>query len=69
MPEFKEREAERERKKMAELAPYLEAAMERKIAMQALAEKDIPTFQSLGRKISEESKREESIYQQRAAGG
>ena len=72
MPEFKEREAARERKKMEELAPYLEAAMARKIKMQELKDDEIPTFMSLGRRVSEESKQEKSIYespQQEAAGG
>ena len=69
MPEFKEREAERERRKMEELAPYLEAAMARKIAMEPLADEEIPVFQSLGRKVSEESKKEESIYERPAAAG
>ena len=67
MPEFKEREEERERAKIAELAPYLKAAMRRKIAMRELADDDLPTFVSLGRRMSEESKHEDSIYQQRAA--
>lgn len=71
MPEFKDRAEERERKKMEELAPYLEQAMERKIAMRELKDDEIPTFVSLGRKVSEESAKEESIYeepQQQAAG-
>ena len=68
MPEFKAREAERERKKMEALAPYLEAAMARKIAMQTLPEDEIPTFVSLGRKVSEESKQEASIYEAPQAG-
>ena len=66
MPEFKEREAERERRKMEELAPYLEAAMARKANMPSLADSDIPVFKSLGRKVSEESAQEESIYEQPA---
>ena len=68
MPEFKEREPERERKKLEELEPYLQAAMGRKIAMQELKDDEIPTFVSLGRKVSEESKKEESIYERPAAG-
>ena len=69
MPEFKAREAERERKKMEELAPYLEAAMARKVQMAELPDDEIPIFKSLGRKVSEESENEESIYEQRAAAG
>ena len=68
MPEFKEREAERERKKFEELEPYLQAAMDRKIAMKELNDDEIPTFVSLGRKVSEESKQEQSIYERPAAG-
>jgi len=68
MPEFKAREAEREAEKMRELAPYLEAAMERKINMAMPADADIPTFPALGRKITEESKDSPSIYNRPAAG-
>ena len=42
MPEFKAVVAEREAKKAAELAPYLEAAMARKRWMAPLADADIP---------------------------
>ena len=63
MPEFKEREAERESRKAEELAPYIEAAMQRKKVMADLADEDIPIYPSLGRKISEESKAETSIYE------
>ena len=63
MPEFKEREAERESRKAEELAPYIEAAMQRKKVMADLADEDIPIYPSLGRKISEESKAEASIYE------
>ena len=54
---------------MEELAPYLEAAMARKVRMKELADDDIPVFQSLGRKVSEESKQEESIYERPKAAG
>ncbi len=43
MPEFKAREAAREAKKRAELAPYVAAAFERKQAMKPLAEHEIAT--------------------------
>ena len=39
MPEFKERDAARQARKMKELAPYIEAAFERKKSMPALAER------------------------------
>lgn len=54
MPEFKKDEEERERKKMDELAPYLEAAMARKQKMKALADDEIPSLIALGRRIAEE---------------
>jgi len=53
MPEFKEREAERERRKQEELAPFIEAAMKRKQFMPQLSDDEIPTFPALGRSIVE----------------
>lgn len=58
MPEFKAGEEERERKKLEELAPYLEAAMARKKWMEPLADEDIPTLVALGRQIAEAPKEE-----------
>jgi alkanesulfonate monooxygenase SsuD/methylene tetrahydromethanopterin reductase-like flavin-dependent oxidoreductase (luciferase family) len=52
MPEFHEREAERERRKMEELAPYLDAAMKRKTWMRPLADDEIPEHRAYGRTIS-----------------
>jgi alkanesulfonate monooxygenase SsuD/methylene tetrahydromethanopterin reductase-like flavin-dependent oxidoreductase (luciferase family) len=68
MPEFKTRMAERERKKQAELAPYIAAAMKRKVGLRALADDQIPVFPALGRRITEEAKSEPSIYEKPAAG-
>jgi hypothetical protein len=68
MPEFKEREPAREQAKLEELAPYIEAAMARKKGLQELTDEEIPTFMSLGRKVSEETKNEKSIYERPAAG-
>ena len=53
LPEFKEKEDERQRKKMEELAPYLENAMARKERMQALRDEEIPDVPALGRQIVE----------------
>jgi alkanesulfonate monooxygenase SsuD/methylene tetrahydromethanopterin reductase-like flavin-dependent oxidoreductase (luciferase family) len=53
MPEFKEREEERIRKKDEELAPYIESAMSRKEYMPQLSDEDIPVFPALGRSIVE----------------
>jgi alkanesulfonate monooxygenase SsuD/methylene tetrahydromethanopterin reductase-like flavin-dependent oxidoreductase (luciferase family) len=70
MPEFKAREEEREAKKMAELAPYLDAAMARKQMMPMPSDEDLPTFMALGRRITEESADKPSIYEdQRPAAG
>ena len=53
MPEFKEREAEREAKKQEELAPYIEAALARKQTRPQLSDDEIPSFVSLGRQVAE----------------
>ncbi len=68
MPEFKGRLADRERKKQAELAPYIEAALKRKVRMRELTDAEIPVFPALGRRITEESKGQASIYEKPAAG-
>jgi hypothetical protein len=68
MPEFKARTAERERRKQAELAPYIEAALKRRIGMPVLADAQIPVFPALGRRITEESREQPSIYERPAAG-
>ena len=51
MPEFKEWEIAREAKKAEELAPFIEAAMQRKKYMVPLADEDIPVFPALGRSV------------------
>jgi hypothetical protein len=53
MPEFKEQEAERVRKKDAELAPFVEAAFERKARKAQLKDDEIPTFPAYGFQIAE----------------
>ncbi|MCP5180570.1 MAG: LLM class flavin-dependent oxidoreductase [Pseudomonadales bacterium] len=69
MPEFKANEAEREAAKQAELAPYIAAAMARKQFMKPLADSEIPTFEALGRRITEESRNQKaSIYEKPSAG-
>jgi alkanesulfonate monooxygenase SsuD/methylene tetrahydromethanopterin reductase-like flavin-dependent oxidoreductase (luciferase family) len=68
MPEFKARTAAREQRKQQELAPYIEAAMKRKVTMKSLADADIPVFPALGRRIAEESQNQPSIYEKPAAG-
>jgi alkanesulfonate monooxygenase SsuD/methylene tetrahydromethanopterin reductase-like flavin-dependent oxidoreductase (luciferase family) len=69
MPEFKAREAEREARKAKELAPWIEAALERKVKMQVPADAEIPTFPALGRRITEEQKDRPSIYERPASAG
>ncbi len=51
MPEFKAEEEAREKRKLEELAPYLEKAMERKRRMPELSDDEIPSYEALGRKI------------------
>jgi alkanesulfonate monooxygenase SsuD/methylene tetrahydromethanopterin reductase-like flavin-dependent oxidoreductase (luciferase family) len=54
MPEFKEREDERVRRKMEGLAPCIEAAFERKQRMPALADDRIPPIQAYGMAVAED---------------
>jgi hypothetical protein len=53
MPEFKEQEAARLKRKDEELAPYIEAALARKERMPALADEEIPTYEAYGYSIAE----------------
>ena len=55
MPEFKQEEAERLRRKEEELAPYKEAAMKRKESMPPIADSDIPQVVALGRQIAQQA--------------
>ncbi len=55
MGEFKEREAERVKRKAEELAPYVEAAMKRKQWMKPLADGEIPPVIALGRQVAEQA--------------
>lgn len=54
MPEFKEKEALRLQRKAEELAPYIEAAMERKQRMPELADEEIPGVPAYGRPEAEQ---------------
>ena len=49
MPEFHEKEAERERRKTEALAPYVEAALARKQKLAPIAESEIPSVKAYGR--------------------
>jgi alkanesulfonate monooxygenase SsuD/methylene tetrahydromethanopterin reductase-like flavin-dependent oxidoreductase (luciferase family) len=53
MPEFKAREAERVEAKARELAPYIDAAFERKKTRAPLADPEIPSYQAYGMSIAE----------------
>jgi hypothetical protein len=53
MPEFKASESDRQAAKDAELAPYVEAAFERKEYMAALHDAEIPTYAAYGNTIAE----------------
>ena len=52
MPEFRENEAEREARKLAELEPAIEAAFARKRAMPSPPDGEIPTYQAYGTTIA-----------------
>ena len=67
MPEFKARAAAREAQKMTDLAPYLEAAMARKVKMPVPTDAEIPTFVALGRRIAEEAEAKASLFERPAA--
>jgi len=53
MPGFKEGEAEREREKQEELAPFIEEAFARKSFLAPLADDEIPVVSAYGRDIAE----------------
>jgi hypothetical protein len=53
MPEFKEHEAERHARKMAGLAPYIEAAFRRKEYLKALGDDEIPSYPAYGLTVAE----------------
>ncbi len=50
-PEFKEKAAEREARKMEELAPYLERAMARKVRRAEMSDAEVPSYAALGRQV------------------
>ncbi|HLK26725.1 MAG TPA: LLM class flavin-dependent oxidoreductase [Caulobacteraceae bacterium] len=55
MGEFKERAAERTKRKAEALAPHIEAAMKRKQWMKPLADDEIPPVVALGRQVAEQA--------------
>ena len=50
LPEFKARDAVRERQKQAELAPFIEQALARKPRMKPIDPADVPVVESFGRR-------------------
>ena len=65
LPEFAEKEDERQQRKMEELAPYIEKAFERKKFMQALSDEQIPDVTALGRQIVDPSQQMSEEEQER----
>ncbi len=65
MPEFKERADERERRKLEELAPHIEKALQRKQWMKPLKDEEIPEIHALSRQIVEQlpDEQKEATYQ------
>jgi alkanesulfonate monooxygenase SsuD/methylene tetrahydromethanopterin reductase-like flavin-dependent oxidoreductase (luciferase family) len=57
MPEFKAESAQRDQVKAVALAPFVEAAMKRRDITPPLADDEIPTIKSLGRRVAEETGR------------
>jgi hypothetical protein len=53
MPEFRQHEEERERRKLERLGPALEAALARKRKLAPLADAEIPVFPAYGRQVFE----------------
>jgi alkanesulfonate monooxygenase SsuD/methylene tetrahydromethanopterin reductase-like flavin-dependent oxidoreductase (luciferase family) len=64
MGEFHEREDERSKRKMEELAPFIEKAFARKQRMKELADDEIPTVMALGRQITEQQKNDPKLREQ-----
>lgn len=56
MPEFRDRHEAREKQKATELAPFLDAALERKQRTDPLKDEEIPAVAALGRRITEQGR-------------
>jgi alkanesulfonate monooxygenase SsuD/methylene tetrahydromethanopterin reductase-like flavin-dependent oxidoreductase (luciferase family) len=66
LPEFAARDAERQARKNAELAPYIAAALARKPRMAELAEGDVPVYLAPGRERPEIGRAAGRIYGDRS---
>jgi len=64
MGEFHEREDGRSKRKMEELAPFIEKAFARKQRMKELADDEIPTVVALGRQITEQQRNDPQLREQ-----
>ncbi len=69
MPEFKERDEARQKRKLEELAPHVERAMKRKQWMRPLADNEIPEIHALGRRIVEQLPQDEKVASARSGSG
>ena len=69
MPEFKERHERQRQQKLAELAPHLERAMQRKKWMRPLEDDEIPELVALGRQIVEQMQSQEPTAEFGRSGG
>jgi hypothetical protein len=65
MPEFTEHEAARERQKHEELAPFLDAALQRKHPVPPLAEAEIPPIEAYGFTVTPTDMPDEGTRQRR----
>ncbi len=65
LPEFAEKEEQRERHKLEELAPYIEKAFERKQWLRELSDDEIPELTALGRQIVDQTQQLSEEEQQR----
>jgi len=62
LPEFKERDAIRDRRKAAELAPFIEQALARKPRMAPIDPADIPLVESFGRRGGDLGKQTQTTF-------
>jgi alkanesulfonate monooxygenase SsuD/methylene tetrahydromethanopterin reductase-like flavin-dependent oxidoreductase (luciferase family) len=64
MPEFKDRAAEKQKRKAEELAPYIEKAFTRKQKMRELSDEEIPNVVALGRMITQPAAQVDELARQ-----
>src|SRR6185437_6173782 len=64
MPEFKDRAAEKQKRKAEKLAPYIEKAFTRKQKMRELSDEEIPNVVALGRMITQPAAQVDELARQ-----